>query len=139
MPLFPRFLVIDGNSDSRFLLVKTLLRKFPSAVVEESHEAEAAIRLASKCSHDAIVTHRAVDLSGLELLARLRKANPTIPIVMVSSIDRREGALASGANDFLLYDEWLRIGTVVAALMERDADGSAASPGFADSSQPAGN
>ncbi len=127
MPLFPRFLVIDGNSDSRFLLVKTLLRKFPSAIVEECHDADRAVQLAGRRSHDAIVTHRTVDLSGLELLASLRHASPTVPIVMVSSIDRRDAALAGGANDFLLYDEWLRVGTVVASLMEHAADGRSSS------------
>ena len=36
---------------------------------------------------------------------------------MVSGIDRAAEAVAAGANLFLNYDEWLRIGTVVAELL----------------------
>jgi hypothetical protein len=44
---------------------------------------------------------------------------------MVSGIDRSEAALAAGANAFLPYDEWLRIGTVVEHYM-RSAEPPAA-------------
>lgn len=41
----------------------------------------------------------------------------SVPIVMVSGIDRTQPALAAGADRFLLYDEWLRIGTMVQELL----------------------
>ncbi len=117
MPALPNFLVIDDNPDSRFLLVKTLLRKFPSAVVQECQSGESAIEFARREDMTAIITHRATEMSGLALLRQLREANASVPIVMVSSIDRRSAALAAGASAFLLYDEWLRIGTIVAELI----------------------
>lgn len=117
MPLVPNFLVIDDNPDSRFLLVKTLLRKFPSAVVQECQNGESAVELARRADTTAVITHRATEMTGLSLVRQLRAANPSVPIVMVSSMDRREAALVAGATTFLLYDEWLRIGTVVAALI----------------------
>jgi DNA-binding NarL/FixJ family response regulator len=108
-----RFLVIDVNSDSRFLLVKTLLRKFPHSVIDECQDADAAIAAAGSAPLDAIVTHRSLDIDGITLVRLLRAANPTVPIVMVSGSDRSREAVEAGANRFLSYDEWLRIGTVV--------------------------
>ena len=46
MPAPLKFLVIDDNADSRFLLVKTLLRKFPTAVIHECQSSEAAFEMA---------------------------------------------------------------------------------------------
>lgn len=122
-----RFLVIDENGDSRFLLVKTLLRKFPSALLQECHDADTAIATAQSDKLSAIVAHRTYDYDGVTLIAMLRRANPTVPIVMVSGIDRTPQALAAGANAFLSYDEWLRIGTVVSEVLAKPEE----SPGLA--------
>jgi CheY-like chemotaxis protein len=113
----PKFLVIDDNADSRFLLVKTLLRKFPSAVVHECQSSAAALDMAKTSDLSAMISHRTTETAGIALLRELREINPQVPIVMVSGVDRRELALAAGADRFLLYDEWLRIGTVVEDLM----------------------
>lgn len=113
MPVPPRFLIVDDHADSRFLLVKTLFRKFPTAVFHECASSEPAIEIAGREQLAAIVTHRAADLGGTPLVRRLRQANSHVPIIMVSSVDQREAALAEGATDFLHYDEWLRIGTLV--------------------------
>ena len=43
----------------------------------------------------------------------------TVPIVSVSSIDRTDAVVAAGANVFLNFEEWLRVGTVVAELLAR--------------------
>jgi DNA-binding response OmpR family regulator len=83
----PNFLIVDDNADSRFLLVKTLLRKFPHAVLQETQQADAAVSLARAGRLDAIIAHRATDVDGLTLLRLLREVNPTVPIVMVSGID----------------------------------------------------
>ena len=109
-----RFLVVDENADSRFLLVKTLLRKFPQALLQECHDFDTAVSTARTDKLTAIVAHRTYDCDGIDLIATLRQANASVPIVMVSGIDRTPQALAAGANAFLNYDEWLRIGTIVA-------------------------
>jgi CheY-like chemotaxis protein len=113
------FLVIDHHHDRRFLLVKSLLRKFPNASIEEVADGEPAIALASERTFAAIIVHRTSEYFGSELVERLRAANPNVPIMMVSSIDRAEDARAAGADAFLLYDEWLRIGSVVKDLLEK--------------------
>ena len=113
-----RFLVVDHHKDSRFLLVKSLLRKFPHAVIEEAEEGDAAIELARMSAFDAIVTHRTREYFGTELVEKFREVNDAVPIVMVSGIERTEPALAAGADRFMLYDEWLRIGTLVKELLD---------------------
>ncbi len=117
MPAPPKFLVIDDNPDSRFLLVKTLLRKFPSAVIHECQSSVGALGMATTTDLAAIISHRTTETGGIALLRELRAINPAVPIVMVSGVDRAELAVAAGADRFLLYDEWLRIGTVVEELI----------------------
>ncbi len=117
MPSSTKFLVVDDNPDSRFLLVKTLLRKFPRSIIHETQEAVAAVAMANANRLDAVVAHRAADVDGLTLVRAIREANPTVPIVMVSGIDRSKAAMLAGATAFLSYDAWLRIGSVVASLI----------------------
>ena len=123
----PSFVVIDFHAESRYLLVKTLRRKFPESVVHETDDAEKAIEIARAVNLAAIVTHRTFEMTGIELVQRLRDADPKVPIVMVSGIDREDEARASGADAFLHYDQWLRIGSVVEEHLrqrERPSEGS---------------
>lgn len=116
------FLVIDFQRDSRFLLVKTLARKFPHAVIRECEDAEQAVQMARTQDVACVVTHRTFETSGAELVRRLREVDPAVPIVMVSGLDRERVAMEAGATSFLNYDEWLRIGSVVEAhLRKREA------------------
>lgn len=108
-----KFLVIDDNVDNRFLLTRTVLRKYPQAVIIESGDLAAALEQVRLGGLDAVISHRAGEVDGLELLRELRAAHPTVPIVMVSGYDRTRAALEAGATCFLNYDEWLRLGTVI--------------------------
>jgi DNA-binding NtrC family response regulator len=112
-----KFLVIDDNADSRFLLTKTLMRKFPAALVIECADTGTALIAAENEKPAGIVVHRTSEMGGLQLLPLLRQANRKAPIVMVSGIDRTAEAIEAGANYFLNYDEWLRLGSVVAGLV----------------------
>lgn len=114
-----RLLVVDDNGDSRQLLVKTLARKYPEAVIHECRQADPAVALAQRKEIAAIVAHRTFDYDGETLIALLRRVNPRVPIVMVSGYDRTERALAAGADAFLNYDQWLMIGTVVGDAMAK--------------------
>jgi response regulator RpfG family c-di-GMP phosphodiesterase len=112
-----KVLVIDDNPESRFLLTKTLLRKFPQVMLLECADAGSATRTAATEELDVVIVHRSADVIGVEMIQMIREVSPTVPIIMVSGIDRSTEALAAGANFFLSYDEWLRIGTVVAELL----------------------
>lgn len=111
------FLIVDDNPDSRFLLVKTLLRKFPHAVLRETSDSERALEILQTDRLNAVVAHRAADVDGITLIRMLRELNADVPIVMVSGIDRTKQAEEAGATSFLNYEAWLRIGTVVAELV----------------------
>src|SRR3954451_5846037 len=112
MPGPRTFLVIDDNGDGRALLAKTILRKFPAAIVQECQNAASAVSIAGRDGLDAIVVHRLWDMDGATLIRTLRHINQDVPIIAVSGIDRAQEAIAAGASRFVLYDEWLRIGTV---------------------------
>jgi DNA-binding NarL/FixJ family response regulator len=114
----PHFVVVDYHSESRYLLVRTLLRKFPGTTISEFDEATDALTLVERERVAVIIAHRTFDVPGIELVRLFRVADPNVPIVMVSGIDRARAALAAGANRFLHYDEWLRIGSVVAELLD---------------------
>ena len=113
MPPPLTFLVVDFHAESRYLLVKTLLRKYPGAIIRECEEAVMAVQIARTQRLAAVVTHRTFDTPGVELVRQLRAVDPDVPIVMVSGIDRAASAVEAGATSFLNYDEWLRIGTIV--------------------------
>jgi CheY-like chemotaxis protein len=110
------FLIVDDNSDGRFLLEKTLLRCFPRAGVQCCIDIDAAVAFVKKLHPAVIVVHRAGGLDGLETIRRIRDVS-IAPIVYVSGYDRTEEAKKAGANCYLNYDAWLRIGTVVADLL----------------------
>jgi len=136
------FLVVDDNADSRFLLVKTLQRKFPAAVIREVQESEQAVAIATHEPLAAIVAHRAADMDGISLIRTLRAANPNVIILMVSGLDRTESAIRAGATCFLNYDEWLRVGSLVTDLLARShaaraAEGSAQAHGGLRAPSPA--
>ena len=124
----PTFLVVDDNNDSRQLLVKTLRRKYPHAVFHECHKGDPAMVVAQRRDISAIISHRTFDYDGEMLVALFRRANPTVPIIMVSGYDRSHRALIAGADAFLNYDRWLMIGTVVAETMAAKQAGQSAGP-----------
>lgn len=119
LPVFKglHFLIIDDNPDGRFLIAKTLLRKFPNSVIVESQSAESAFRALETQRPSLIVSHRTFEFDGIALIQELRSRAPRVPIIMASGIDRREAALAAGADAFLTYDEWLMVGNHVARLL----------------------
>lgn len=129
------FLIIDDNADGRFLIAKTLLRKFPNSVIVESQTAESAFRALEMQRPSLIVSHRTFEFDGIGLIHELRSRAPGVPIIMASGIDRRDAALAAGADAFLTYDEWLMVGNRVAQLLtEKAARKSRAAP--VDGSKP---
>lgn len=119
MPLIRRFLIVDDNADARSLLTRTLLRKFPQSLATECGDATTATLTAQSEKIDAIIVHRAGEVTGLELLPQLRKVAPEVPIVYVSGIERTQEALAAGATAFLNYDAWLGLGTLIAKLLDK--------------------
>jgi len=120
MKPLPKFLIIDDVEENRFLISKTLLRKFPGALVQECEETAPALAAAQHDRLAAIIVHRSTELSGPAVIAKLRRLNPSVPIVMVSGRESCPEAIEAGANAFLNYEAWLRIGTVVEDVMDAE-------------------
>jgi two-component system response regulator FlrC len=113
------FLIVDDHPDGRFLVAKTLLRKFPHSTVLECQTAEAAFEALERKIPSFIVAHRTFELDGISLLRELRSRAPDIPILMTSGIDRSDEAVSAGADGFATYDEWLMIGSRVLELLAK--------------------
>lgn len=120
LPQIPTFLVVDFHAESRYLLVRTLRRKFPSAIICECEGADSALEVLQRGPVSAIISHRTFEHSGVELVRLFRAVQPDVPIVMVSGADRTTVAKEAGAASFLHYDEWLRLGTIVQDLMSAE-------------------
>lgn len=115
------FLLVDDSPDGRYLISKTLLRKFPRATIVECRTAETAFAAIEREMPSLIVTHRTYEFTGLDLLRELRRRAPGVLILMTSGIDRREHAMEAGADAFYTYDEWLMVGNHVAQLLAERA------------------
>ena len=111
------FLIVDDNPDGRFLVEKTLLRKFPNARIVGCQTLEAAARAFETHPASLIVSHRTFEQTGIELLRALRQLAPETPLIMTSGIDRSDVAITAGADAFHTYDEWLMIGNHAAQLL----------------------
>lgn len=135
----PKFLIVDDNGDSRTFLAKTLLRKYPAAVVQECQNSDTAILLVRTEPLSAVIAHRTFDYDGETLIRLLRRVGPKIPLVMVSGNDKRLIAHEAGADAFMDFDAWLTIGTVVAeaiAARERANGLAAEAPVASDLTEP---
>jgi CheY-like chemotaxis protein len=112
-----RFLIVDDVDENRFLLAKTLLRKFPGSLITECDEATTALATIKADPPTALIVHRARDLDGLSLIRELRKLDRSTPIILVSGRESCPEAVETGATAFLNYEAWLRIGTVVEEIL----------------------
>jgi CheY-like chemotaxis protein len=112
-----RILVIDTDQDGRFFIGRTIARKFPHVVIVECQTQQSAEAEARDPTLSAIICHKALEITGPEMISALRKIRPKLPMILVSSVDREAEARAVGADRFLPFEEWLRIGTVLQELL----------------------
>jgi CheY-like chemotaxis protein len=136
MPNVKKFLVVDLNPDSRMLLTRTLKRVFPQCALEEVEDFEAALSSVREQPYDAIICHRAIGADAVTLVRSIRAVTADTPILAVSGIDRSTEVLAAGANRFLNYEEWLRVGTILLEIVAKSA-GAGAPPKAPASSESA--
>lgn len=108
-----KFLVVDDVPDNRFLVSKSLLKKFPGSLVQECEESTPAIAAVQHDRLSAIIVHRGLDVDGPTMVALVRRVNPSVPIIMVSGRESCPAAIEAGANAFLNYESWQRIGALV--------------------------
>jgi hypothetical protein len=128
-----KFLIVDSNADNGALLVRSLIRKYPSASVQLSQDSAGAIETLAAQAVDVVVLHRTDTDDAVHLIEAFLRIAPDVPIVAVSGVNRSAPLLKAGAAAFLLYDEWLRLGSVVHSALEAKA-AKASSPPIAGQS-----
>jgi CheY-like chemotaxis protein len=113
----PTFVIVDDVDENRVLLSRTLRRKFPHSAIVECFDSPAALAVLEQRKPTVIIVHRGFDVTGPQMIRLLRKQDARVPIIMVSSRESCPEAIEAGANAFLNYDAWLRIGTIVEVVM----------------------
>ncbi|MDQ0726267.1 response regulator [Microbacterium sp. W4I20] len=100
----PRVLVVDDDPDVA-LLVKTVLERRAGCIVEVASDGQAAIERVAAMRPDVVVTDIEMPgLSGLELLAELRRTVPSVPVIVMTahvSVEYAVSALRAQADEFL--------------------------------------
>jgi DNA-binding NtrC family response regulator len=123
-----KFLIIDDNPDGRYLLVRSLHRKYPAALIQECGDATTALTTISQELHHAVIVHRAGEVDGVTLVQLIRRMDRTVPVILVSGIDRSVEAREAGATLFLNYDAWLNIGNTVTEALATGAQSATSEP-----------
>lgn len=100
----PRVLVVDDDPDVA-LLVKTVLERRAGCEVALAEDGHAATRALADFTPDVVVTDIEMPgLSGLELLAELRRTDPLVPVIVMTahvSVEYAVSALRAQADEFL--------------------------------------
>ena len=100
----PRILLVDDDSDTRAIFRDKLSHL--NHEVAEAESAEAALGQISKFEPDIVVTDvRMEEMSGLELLRRIREALPRVGVIVMTGHDDMSTAveaMKSGAFDYLV-------------------------------------
>jgi len=99
----PTLLVVDDEPAIRRLLRTTLASQ--SWRILEAGTGENALRIAAETPPDLVLLDLGLpDHDGVEVLKRLRQANPALPVVILSVRDDERGkvaALEAGADDYV--------------------------------------
>jgi CheY-like chemotaxis protein len=85
LPAEANVLLVDDNRDG--LLVRRALLEEQGFQVEMAHNGEEGLKLFELSSFDVVVTdYRMPRMNGTELIGHLRKRNPRVRIVLLSSL-----------------------------------------------------
>ena len=120
MALLRKFLLVNDRSQDRFNLSATLLRCYPEAVVQECTDLNTAINLVRGLPEQhgtVVIAHRTPGSVGRDLIAALRGAHGSVPIVWNGEPHEAALAQAAGATRFLDRHAWLLIGKTVEDLL----------------------
>ncbi|MEO0292791.1 MAG: sigma-54 dependent transcriptional regulator [candidate division WOR-3 bacterium] len=96
-------LLIEDEANQRELLRKILLKE--GYFVEEASKGEEAISIFGKGYFDLVLLDRKLpDLSGIEVLKKVKEMNPLIPVIIITAfaeVDNAVEAMKEGAFDYL--------------------------------------
>ena len=79
-------LIVDDSKLARMVMISAFRRIRPEWELVEATNADEAIKIVSKGSVDiALVDFNMPDIDGLELVSRIRAAQPNMPVAVVSA------------------------------------------------------
>jgi DNA-binding NtrC family response regulator len=98
-----RILLVDDEPSLRRVMTRSLVRA--GFEVSQAPDGRVALELARAGQFDAVISDvRMPGMGGLELVDRLQRELPSLPVVLVSAsteLESRRHALGLGAFDFL--------------------------------------
>lgn len=137
-PVTPRALVVDDEKASRLNIIDLLtIEHFK---VDEAEDGDSALKLINTRPFDIVLLDiRMPKMNGLDVLKRIRKSHPNLPVIMFTAIGTSERAIEAmkmGAFDYVAkpFDvdellaivrraiEYRRLSIEVQALRQRLAD-----------------
>jgi CheY-like chemotaxis protein len=111
-----RFLLVDDVAENRLLITKTILKRFPNAVVHECQDAATAVAVAAHEHPSAVVAHRTAEVDGATLAAMIHRGNAAIPIVVMSGRPTQKTTLL-GVMAVIGWDEWQTTADILAEIV----------------------
>ncbi len=123
--LAPRILVVDDEKNITFVIQAMLERAGYRVTV--FNESVAAVQAIENEAFDTIVTDLSMpELTGMDVLARVRKSCPDVPVVMITafgSVESAVAALKAGAFDFITkpFDQTELLNVIAKAVQTRAA------------------
>ncbi len=101
-----RFIIADDDPESRFFVMRILLKLYPDATIAEAGTGEEALELCEWGGADLmIIDHKMPMIDGTALIRELRDRQISIPLVMVSHLPQaKDAAMKAGATLFLDKD-----------------------------------
>jgi len=104
-----KVLLVDDEPDI-LEVIQDRLEAYGFAVVTAANGREALAKLAAEKFDGVFMDVKMPEMDGIEALEEIRKTDPHIPIIIVTSSSTREAAvatLAKGANEYILKPfEW---------------------------------
>ena len=88
-----KVLVVDDNLLDRLLISRRITNEYSEVLVKEAVDGIDALNKLASIDFDLVITDVVMPkMEGLELIHKIRKTNPTIPIIAIS-----------GGNPYYLY------------------------------------
>lgn len=119
-----RILLVEDNPDHVALTMRALRRQFPGVVIEHAATAEDGELLFAAGEWDAVVVDYSLPhANGLDLLARMSRMRPHLPVIMLTGHGDEQVAVAAmkqGAADYVTKsgEYWALLASSVDAAIE---------------------
>jgi two-component system, NarL family, response regulator NreC len=104
-----RILIVDDHAIVRHGMVQLANQQLDVEVCHEADSADAALAVLQQHELDLVIVDASLaGVSGLELVARIKAAQPKLPVLLLALLDDSlslERALRAGANGYVLKQE----------------------------------